>query len=176
MEELVSQANSYSKRIIQELNRFSEKELQLFKKIAPYTFYDESFDELSGDYVLDYYLISHEDFVDLFTEYKVSGNDISRLKEYGLISSGGRHEITVEKDELAGFQNDNLVLIFTTESEEKIIFEYSAFHLTDTAKALLEILKIEMDNEFFRGLADRFKERLSGAGIVVETFDVDDLQ
>lgn len=33
-----------------------------------------------------------------------------------------------------------------------------------------------MDNEFFRGLADRFKERLSGAGIVVETFDVDDLQ
>lgn len=176
LEELVSQANSYSKRIIQELNRFSEKELQLFKKIAPYTFYDESFDELSGDYVLDYYLISHEDFVDLFTEYKVSGNDISRLKEYGLISSGGRHEITVEKDELAGFQNDNLVLIFTTESEEKIIFEYSAFHLTDTAKALLEILKIEMDNEFFRGLADRFKERLSGAGIVVETFDVDDLQ
>ena len=68
LEELVSKATGYSKRIKQELNRFSEEELQLFKKIAPFTFYDESFDELSGEYVLDHYLISHADFLDLFTK------------------------------------------------------------------------------------------------------------
>ena len=103
LEELVSRANGYSKRITQDLNRFSEEELQLFRKIAPFTFYDNSFDEFSGETVLDHYLISHADFLDLFTKYGVKGNEVSRLIEYGLISGGGRHEIIVEKGELSGF-------------------------------------------------------------------------
>ena len=176
LEELASKATGYSKRIKQELNRFSEDELNLFKRIAPFTFYDESFDELSGEYVLDYYLISHADFLDLFTKYGVKGNDISRLKEYGLISGGGRHEMIVEKGELSGFQNDNLVLTFTTNSDERITFEYSAFHLTDTAKALIEILEIETDDEFFQGLSDNFKKRLAGVEVVMEVYTVDKLE
>ncbi|HFI0036478.1 TPA: hypothetical protein ACGOTT_001417 [Streptococcus suis] len=76
----------------------------------------------------------------LFTKYGAKGKDFSRLKKYGLISGGGRHEMVVEKGELSGFQNDNLVLTFSTDSDERITFEYSAFHLTDTAKALIEIL------------------------------------
>lgn len=173
LEELVSRANGYSKRIIQDLNRFSEEELQLFRKIAPFTFYDNSFDEFSGETVLDHYLISHADFLDLFTKYGIKGNDISRLKEYGLISGGGRHEIIVEKGELSGFQNNNLVLIFTTESDERIIFEYSAFHLTDTAKALIEILGIETNDEFFRELGEEFKDKVKGLPIDIEIFGVD---
>ena len=172
LEEIVSRANGYSKRITQDLNRFSEEELQLFRKIAPFTFYDESYDELSDDYILDYYLISHADFLDLFTKYGIKGNDISRLKEYGLISGGGRHEIIVEKGKLSGFQNDNLVLTFTTESDERITFEYSAFHLTDTAKALIDILEIETDNSFFIDLAEHFK-RESDSDVIVEIYDVD---
>ncbi|HFI0120436.1 TPA: hypothetical protein ACGPB3_001215 [Streptococcus suis] len=39
----------------------------------------------------------------LFTKYGVKGNNISRLKEYGLISGGGGHEMIVEKGELSGF-------------------------------------------------------------------------
>ena len=175
LEELVSKATGYSKRIKQELNRFSEDELNLFRRIAPFTFYDESFDELSGEYVLDYYLISHADFLDLFTKYGIKGNDISRLKEYGLISGGGRHEMIVEKGELSGFQNDNLVLTFSTDSDERITFEYSAFHLTDTAKALIEILEIGTDDEFFQGLADNFKERLAGIDVIVEVYSVEEL-
>lgn len=174
LEELVSKATGYSKRIKQELNRFSEEELQLFKKIAPFTFYDESFDDLSGEYVLDYYMISHADFLDLFTKYGIKGNDISRLKEYGLISGGGRHEIIVEKGELSGFQNDNLVLTFTTESNERITFEYSAFHLTDTAKALIEILEIETNDDFFRELGEEFKDKVKGLPIDIEIFGVDE--
>lgn len=174
LEELVSRTNGYSKRIIQDLNRFSEEELQLFRKIAPFTFYDNSFDEFSGETVLDHYLISHADFLDLFTKYGIRGNDISRLKEYGLISGGGRHEIIVEKGELSGFQNDNLVLAFTTESGERITFEYSTFHLTDTAKALIEILGIETNDEFFRELGEEFKDKVKGLPIDIEIFGVDD--
>ncbi|MFH6624823.1 hypothetical protein [Streptococcus suis] len=176
LEELVSKATGYSKRIKQELNRFSEDELNLFKRIAPFTFYDESFDELSGEYVLDYYLISHADFLDLFTKYGVKGNDISRLKEYGLISGGGRHEMVVEKGELSGFQNDNLVLTFSTDSDERISFEYSAFHLTDTAKALIEILEIETDDEFFSELTESFKKKLSSPEIIIKVYDIENLE
>ena len=168
LEELVSRANGYSKRITQDLNRFSEEELQLFRKIAPFTFYDNSFDEFSGEAVLDHYLISHADFLDLFTKYGVKGNEVSRLIEYGLISGGGRHEIIVEKGELSGFQNDNLVLIFTTESDEKITFEYSAFHLTDTAKALIEILEIETNDEFFRELGEEFKDKVKALPVLAK--------
>lgn len=174
LEELVSRANGYSKRITQDLNRFSEEELQLFRKIAPFTFYDESFDEFSGETVLDHYLISHADFLDLFTKYGVKGNEVSRLIEYGLISGGGRHEIIVEKGELSGFQNDDLVLTFTTESDERITFEYSAFHLTDTAKALIEILEIETNDEFFRELGEEFKNRVKVLPIDIEILGVDD--
>lgn len=174
LEELVARANGYSKRITQDLNRFSEEELQLFRKIAPFTFYDNSFDEFSGEAVLDHYLISHADFLDLFTKYGVKGNEVSRLIEYGLISGGGRHEIIVEKGELSGFQNDNLVLTFTTESDERITFEYSAFHLTDTAKALIEILEIETNDEFFRELGEEFKNKVKGLPIDIEILDVDD--
>ena len=168
LEELVSQANGYSKRITQDLNRFSEEELQLFRKIAPFTFYDNSFDEFSGETVLDHYLISHADFLDLFTKYGVKGNEVSRLIEYGLISGGGRHEIIVEKGELSGFQNDNLVLTFTTKSDERITFEYSAFHLTDTAKALIDILGIETNDEFFRELGEEFKDKVKALPVLAK--------
>lgn len=174
LEELVARANGYSKRITQDLNRFSEEELQLFRKIAPFTFYDNSFDEFSGEAVFDHYLISHADFLDLFTKYGVKGNEISRLIEYGLISGGGRHEIIVEKGELSGFQNDNLVLTFTTDSNERITFEYSAFHLTDTAKALIEILEIETNDEFFRELGEEFKNKVKVLPIDIEILGVDE--
>ena len=172
----MARASGYSKRITQDLNRFSEEELQLFRKIAPFTFYDNSFDEFSGENVLDHYLISHADFSDLFTKYGVKGNEVSRLIEYGLISGGGRHEIIVEKDELSGFQNDNLVLTFTTESDERITFEYSAFHLTDTAKALIEILEIETNNEFFRELVKHFKKVLKEKTIIIKVYNIEELE
>lgn len=108
----------------------------------------------------------------MFTKYGVKGNEVSRIIEYGLISGGGRHEIIVEKGELSGFQNDNLVLTFTTDSNERLTLEYSAFHLTDTAKALIEILEIETDNRFFTDLAEHFK-RESDSDVIVKISDVD---
>ena len=110
----------------------------------------------------------------MFTKYGVKGNEVSRLIEYGLISGGGRHEIIVEKGELSGFQNDNLVLTFTTDSDERITFEYSAFHLTDTAKALIEILEIEANDEFFKELGEEFKNKVKGLSIDIEILGVDE--
>ena len=126
-----------------------------------------------GETVLDHYLISHADFLDLFTKYGVKSNEVSRLIEYGLISGGGRHEIIVEKGELSGFQNDNLVLAFTAESDERITFEYSAFHLTDTAKALIEILEIETNDEFFRELGEYFIKNLNEPTVNIDLFSIE---
>lgn len=175
LETLVSKVSGYSRRVIQELNQFSEEELRLFQRIAPFTFYDESYDDYSGEFVLDRYIISHADFEKLFTKYGVKGNDISRLREYGLISSS-RHEMTVEKGVLSGFQNDNLVLTFTTESDEEQVVEYGVFHLSDTATALIDILEIETNDEFFNDLADMFKERVEGLSVVVEIVKVEDFK
>ncbi|MCY7019542.1 hypothetical protein [Streptococcus sanguinis] len=130
LESLISKAEGYSRRVIQELNKFSEEELALFRKVAPFTFYDESKELFSGEYVYDCYLISHADFEKLFTKYGVKGNDISRLIEYGLISGGGRHEIIVE---------------------------------------------IETDDEFFKELADSFKEKLAESDIEISVINIEEL-
>lgn len=79
----------------------------------------------------------------------------------------------VEKGELSGFQNDNLVLTFSTDSDERITFEYSAFHLTDTAKALIEILEIRTDDEFFRELGEEIEDKLSDAEILTSANHID---
>lgn len=81
----------------------------------------------------------------------------------------------VEKGELSGFQNDNLVLTFSTDSDERITFEYSAFHLTDTAKALIEILEIETDDEFFRNLAEHFNNKLNQFKVLAKLYSVEEL-
>ncbi|WP_449462931.1 hypothetical protein [Streptococcus suis] len=86
--------------------------------------------------------------MDLFTKYGIKDSDISRLKEYGLSSGGGRYEMIVEKGERSGFQNDNLVLMFSTDSDERITFEYSAFYLTGIAEASIEVLEIGTDDFF----------------------------
>ena len=76
---------------------------------------------------------------------------------------------------MSGFQNDNLVLTFTTESEDILTFEYSAFHLTDTAKALIEIFDIETDDEFFKELANSFKEKLTNSNIEISVVNIKEL-
>ena len=58
----------------------------------------------------------------------------------------------------------------------EITFEYSAFHLTDTAKALIEILKIETDDEFFRELAKHFKKVLKEKTIIIKVYNIEELE
>lgn len=149
----------YSARTYQTLNLLTEEELAIFKKIAPLTFYDCAEDELSGELVEDRYLISHEDYFDLFEKYGVKAVDISKMIECGLLSSGGVHELVVEKGYLSGFQNDNLVLTITTESDEIFTVTYKAFHVTQAGKDLIEILGIETDDEFFRRLGMSFENK-----------------
>ena len=172
LEEIVSRADGYSKRIIQNLNRFSEEELQLFRKIAPFTFYDESFDELSGEYVEDHQLISHEDFFELYETFEVKAVEISKLLEVGLLLGGGRHEIIVGKGELMGFQTDDRVLVFTTKAED-YVFNYHAFHLTQTAKTLLELMEIGYNPEFLVKLGQHFRKELSETPVQVGLYDVE---
>lgn len=81
--------------------------------------------------------------------------------------------LAINLEILSGFQNDNLVLTFTTDSNDILTFEYSAFHLTDTAKALIEILDIETDDEFFRELANSYREKLSESSVKISVVNVE---
>lgn len=163
----------YSARTYRTLNLLTEDELSIFKKIAPLTFYDCAEDELSGELVEDRYLISHEDYFDLFEKYGVKAVEISKMIECGLLSSGGVHELVVEKGYLSGFQNDNLILTLTTESDEIFTLSYKAFHVTQAGKDLIEILEIETDDEFFRELKELFERKTSKTNILsINIFDI----
>lgn len=163
----------YSARTYQTLNLLTKEELAIFKKIAPLTFYDCAEDELSGELVEDRYLISHEDYFDLFEKYGVKAVEISKMIECGLLSSGGVHELVVEKGYLSGFQNDNLILTLTTESDEIFTLSYKAFHVTQAGKDLIEILEIETDDEFFRELKELFERKTSKTNILsINIFDI----
>lgn len=172
LEDLIADASDLNLRTVQALNLLTEEELAIFRKIAPLTFYDNSFDELSGEYVEDHQLISHEDFFELYETFKVKAVEISKLLEAGLLLGGGRHEILVEQGELAGFQTDERVLVFTTKAED-YVFNYHAFHLTQTAKTLLELLEIGYNPEFLVKLGQHFRKELSETPVQVGLYDVE---
>lgn len=163
----------YSSRTIHDLNMLSGYEVALFKKITPFTFFDEAFDELSGEYVRDQQLISHEEFFELYETYKVKAVDISKLRECRLISGGGRHELVIEKGYLSGFQNKEFVLAITTE-EERVTFDYKAFHLTQSAIDLMEILEMDYNNTFFTELGECFKKKLKDQPVQVAIIAVEE--
>lgn len=170
-EDLVTNTSDPNPRTVQTLNLLSQEDITLFQKIAPLTFYDNSFDELSGEYVEDHQLISHEDFFELYETFEVKAVEISKLLEAGLLLGGGRHEILVEQGELAGFQTDERVLVFTTKAED-YVFNYHAFHLTQTAKTLLELLEIGYNPEFLVKLGRHFRKELSETPVQVGLYDV----
>lgn len=165
----------YSARTYQTLNLLTKEELTIFKKIAPLTFYDCAEDELSGELVEDRYLISHEDYFDLFEKYGVKAIEISKMLECGLLSSGGVHELVVERGYLSGFQNDNLVLTLTTESDEIFTISYKAFHITQAGKDLIEILGIETDDGFFEDLRGAFDEKVKQPSVKVSVYSPEEL-
>ena len=86
--------------------------------------------------------------------------------ECGLLSSGGVHELVVEKGYLSGFQNDNLVLTLTTESDDIFTISYKAFHVTQAGKDLIEILGIETNDEFFEGVKELFEYKVGKTNIL----------
>lgn len=175
LDNLIIDNKKYSSRTIHDLNMLSVDEISLFKKIAPFTFFDESFDELSGEHVFDHQLISHEEFFDLYEKYNVKAIDISRLIDCRLLSGGGRNELVIEKDSFSGFQNDDLVLAMTTE-KERIIFDFKVFHLTQSAKDLVEILNMKYDNQFFEDLAESIKRELKDSAVQVMLINVEDFE
>ena len=109
------------------------------------------------------YFLSHENFFELYETFEVKAVEISKLLEAGLLLGGGRHKIFVEENELAGFQTDERVLVFT----------YHAFHLTQTAKTLLELLETGYTPEFLVKLGQHFRKELSETPVQVGLYDVE---
>ena len=134
------------------IEQMTVKEIAVFKTLAKLVIIDE--DE-------EYYLYAPitDAEIQLYKEFGVGNAEFLLMEEFGLINIGARvaNPVSVE-EELAGFQNDNLVLAFKTDREPFDI-TYRSYKFTTVGLKLLDILEIEMDNTFFEQLAKLFVQQ-----------------
>ncbi|HEM3460992.1 hypothetical protein [Streptococcus suis] len=134
------------------VEQMTSKEISVFKTLAKLVIIDE--DE-------EYYLyapVTTEE-IQLYQKFGIGNAEFLLMEEFGLINIGVRVDNSVSVEvEPAGFQNDNLVLIFTTNSEPFDI-AYKSFTFTTVGLKLLDILGIETDDNFFEELSKLFVEQ-----------------
>nr|WP_269207820.1 hypothetical protein [Streptococcus equi] len=121
------------------------KEIAVFKTLASLAIIDE--DE-------EYYLYAPvTERNSLYKDFGIGNAEFLLMAEFGLINIGARMDnpVSVETDP-AGFQNDNLVLMFITQSEPFDI-TYKSYTFTSAGSKLLDILAIETDDRFFQRLS-----------------------
>ena len=125
------------------------KEITIFKSLAKLVVIDED-----GEYYL-YAPVTNEE-VELYKDFGIGNAEFLLMEEFGLINIGARVDNTISvKSDPAGFQNDNLVFAFTSESKPFDI-HFNSYSFTTVGLKLLEILEVEIDNNFFRKLCQLF--------------------
>ncbi|HEL0726948.1 TPA: hypothetical protein TVR14_000433 [Streptococcus equi subsp. zooepidemicus] len=131
------------------VEQMTAKEIAVFKTLASLAIIDE--DE-------KYYLYAPvtDEEIQLYKDFSIGNAEFLLMEEFGLINIGARidNPVSVEVDP-AGFQNDNLVLMFTNRSDPFEI-TYKSYAFTTVGSKLLEILSIGTDNNFFLQLAKLF--------------------
>ncbi|HEM4083541.1 TPA: hypothetical protein U1W60_000990 [Streptococcus suis] len=131
------------------VEQMTAKEIAVFKTLASLAIIDE--DE-------EYYLYAPvtDEEIQLYKDFSIGDAEFLLMEEFGLINIGARidNSVSVEADP-AGFQNDNLVLMFTTQYEPFDI-TYKSYTFTSVGSKLLDILAIETDDKFFQRLSKLF--------------------
>lgn len=134
------------------VEQMTTKEIAVFKTLAKLVIIDE--DE-------EYYLYAPvtEAEIQLYKKFGVGNAEFLLMEEFGLINIGARMDNPVfVEEEPAGFQNDNLVFFFKTNSDAFEI-TYKSYTFTTVGSKLLEILAIETDDNFFEQLAKLFAKQ-----------------
>lgn len=134
------------------LGQMTAKEIAIFKTLATLTIIDE--DE-------EYYLYAPvtDKEIQLYKDFGIGNAEFLLMEEFGLINLGARVDNIVSvEEEPAGFQNDNLVLAFTTVATPFDI-QYKSYTFTTVGLKLLDILAIETDDLFFEQLARLFTQQ-----------------
>lgn len=131
------------------VEQMTANEIAIFKTLVKLVVIDE--DE-------EYYLyapVTNEE-IQLYKDFGIGNAEFLLMEEFGLINIGARidNPVSVEAD-LAGFQNDNLILAFTTKAEPFNI-TYKSYAFTTVGLKLLDILAIETDDSFFERLTQIF--------------------
>ena len=133
-------------------------EISVFKTLAKLVVIDE--DE-------EYYLYAPvtDEEIQLYKDFGIGNTEFLLMEEFGLINIGARMDNPVSvEEELAGFQNDNLVFAFKTD-EESFDITFKSYNFTTVGLKLLEILEIETDDDFFKKLVQLFVHQHSGLSI-----------
>lgn len=128
------------------------KEIAVFKTLASLAIIDE--DE-------EYYLYAPvtDEEIQLYKDFGIGNTEFLLMEEFGLINIGARidNPVCVEADP-AGFQNDNLIFAFTTDSKPFEIL-YKSYMFTSVGLKLLDILAIKTDDRFFQRLSKLFAKQ-----------------
>lgn len=140
------------------VEQMTATEIAVFKTLAKLVVIDE--DE-------KYYLYAPvtDEEIQLYKDFGIGNEEFLLMEEFGLINIGARMDNPVSvEEELAGFQNDSLVLAFKTD-EEPFDITFKSYSFTTVGSKLLEVLEIETDDDFFEKLAKLFVQQNSGLPI-----------
>ena len=140
------------------VEQMTATEISVFKTLAKLVVIDE--DE-------EYYLYAPvtDEEIQLYKDFGIGNTEFLLMEEFGLINIGARMDNPVSvEEELAGFQNDNLVFAFKTD-EESFDITFKSYNFTTVGLKLLEILEIETDDDFFKKLVQLFVHQHSGLSI-----------
>lgn len=151
LEEAISKENLPPKfwSIVEQM---TGKEIAVFKTLAKLVVIDE--DE-------EYYLYAPvtDEEIQLYKEFGIGNAEFLLMEEFGLLNIGARVDNLVSVEaESAGFQNDNLVLVFMTDSKPFDI-TYKSYAFTTVGLKLLELLGLETDDHFFEQLSKLFAQQ-----------------
>lgn len=136
------------------VEQMTANEVAIFKNLASLAIIDE--DE-------KYYLYAPvtDDEIQLYKDFGIGNTEFLLMEEFGLINLGAKVDNSVEvMTEPAGFQNDNLVFMFTTNTEPLDI-SYKSYSFTTVGLKLLELLAIATNDRFFEKLLKLFVQQHS---------------
>jgi len=163
------EVNLLSPRIRATLDLLGDFEIETFVKLARLVITEED----GEDYL---YAPITDDEIVLYIQFNISKDEFLLMEECGLINMGARitNQFKVEYPHLYGFQNNNLVLIFSSKDEKGCEAEYKSYSITQAGKTLLKMANIDTDDDFFIKLAKILKDKFSALSVQIGLFEIED--
>lgn len=147
----VRKPGSFSLRTLEKLRNMTQKEAELFRRIAEFIL-----KETDGTL----FLFCDTDFFeeDFNERYGICNSDILALEECGLLSALRMDNHMSFSEDIGGFLNDNIVLLFEKVQGNEKYFKYKSYALTQTAIELLKIAKENCNDEYVLELGRMLKK------------------
>lgn len=147
----VNNPGKFSLRTIEPVRNMSQKDAELFVKIAPFLVSSDSGMLISSD-------------SELLLKYGLSYGDIMVLDECGLINSSGTLNLNLQltKDHSEVIYNPERMGLLNSESDEGVKVSFGVYALTRVGKELYSIVDIRPNNDYIVDLFKQIESRNRG--------------